>query len=240
MRKTICVALVCLAATALFAGVSGATLEYSGEYSDTAGGGSASWTESMTFPKFDPGLGSFVGIKFTLIGDVSGSAQFENLSGNPATVVMNQSATLKLSRPAPAGTVIVQSIPLASSSDAVDSYDQVTDYSGPGGSQTTGSGRTHADLSASHTEYFTSYDAADLVLFTAAFSGENIDLPATSTAGSGGYSLDTGDLALLFGTNAGATAKVQYIYETVPEPSSILALLTGFIGLVGVAVRRRK
>jgi hypothetical protein len=240
MKKIVCFVLVCLAATTLFAGVLGATTIYSPEYSGTVGGGPAGWTDSLTVPKFDPALGSLMGIKFTLSGDASGTTKFENESNYPATVLMNLTATLRLTRPAPLNTVIVESIPLAPTTDTVPGYDLVTDYSGPGGSQTTGSGRTHAGLTANDTEYFTSFAPADLALFQAAFAGENIVLPVTSLAGSFGSSVDTGDLALHFSTNAGATAKVQYVYDAVPEPSSMMALLSGVCGLLGMGMKRRR
>lgn len=229
-----------MSALAIIAGSASAATVTTSWYSSSVGSGSAGWSNSVTLPKFDSHLGTLIGVKFMLKGYVSGNAKFENQSVIPATVNMDLAATLKLTRPAPLSTVLVEAIPVANTTDNVTAYDGTIDFSGPGGSQTTGSGRTYANLHSDKTEYYVTTDPSDLSLFQTAIPGQTIVLPVLSYASSNYGGLQTGDIMVSFSTNAAADAAVQYTYDAVPEPSGIMALLTGACGLAGMAIRRKR
>jgi hypothetical protein len=98
------------------------------------------------------------------------------------------------------------------------------------------SGRTYNGLTADLSNSATSSLGSDLTLFSTA-GVDYIDLPMFAngaSTGSGGGTLELG-----FATSASGTAKVTYFYDAVPEPSSLLALLSGLGGIIGFLRRRR-
>ncbi len=185
------------------------------------------WTTSISIPKFDPSLGTLNNIIFVLTGHVEGSAAFESRDAAPATVTMNLSAVLSLMRPD--STIIVISLPVVSTVDNVTAFDGVPDYGGT-------SGKTYNNLTANHVATYTSPPpASDLALFTGV---GNILLPVSAVGASNGSG--AGNLDLRFNTYASAAACVTYDYTPIPEPSGLLALVSGIGGLAGfVGFKRR-
>lgn len=185
------------------------------------------WTEYITIPKFDPALGTLDQITFTLSGHVEGLAQFESFDASPSTVTMDLSAIMQLQRPN--STILVEVIPLASTSDAVTAYDQTFDYGGT-------SGRTYDNLSDTKVESKTSPPPlSDLTLFTGL---GDIILPVVATAHSSAS--NGGNIQSHFSTSASACATVEYTYTAIPEPSGIVALLVGLGSLIPFRRMRRK
>jgi len=179
------------------------------------------WSGSISVPKFDSSLGTLNSVTCKLSGQVEGSAKFESLDSDPATVTMNLSAIMRLNRPD--STTLVITIPIADTSDNVDEFDGTVDYAG-------GSGRTFSGLSASLTESATYSSAADLALFTGVGS---ITLPVMADGASTGSG--AGNLVLQFATSASAGVEVIYNY-TVPEPGTLALLSLGTLGMI----RRRR
>lgn len=171
------------------------------------------WSGSIQVPKFDPALGTLVGVEWYLSGHVEGNASFESLDNEPADVFMNLQAEIQLSGPAGVLGVV---IPVANTLDSVTAFDGVVDFGGTSGRSYTG---LTADDSASGVA---PPPLADWI------GPGNINLPvqASGTSVGGG----AGNLLLLFQT--AASADVQICYQYVPEPTSLallsLASLLGF------------
>ena len=185
------------------------------------------WNTTLDLPKFNPSLGTLNSISFSLTGNLEGTVSLENQSQSPANVGTVLNATLTLARPDM--TVLVVAIPAIPRNFAATAYDGTLDYGGT-------SGITYPTTSASNTEnsgLLTS--AADKALF---LGPGTISLPVNAIGFAGGSG--SANLALLFSADAGADASVTYDYTTVPEPSSLLALLSGLGGLAGFAFRRKR
>ncbi len=185
------------------------------------------WSNTISFPMFDPALGTLDRITFVLTGHVEGAAMFESMETIPATVTANLSAKLTLMRPD--NSLLVMAIPVASVTETVDSFDGTIDFSGA-------SGRKYEGLSANRVETLTVFPpSADFGLFSGA---GNIVLPIKAEGFSSGSG--AGNLLLQFNTLASAQATITYDYTAVPEPSGILALLTGIGGMAGLLSRYRR
>lgn len=57
------------------------------------------WSDSLTFPRFDPALGILVGIRFELTGTAEGAAKFESLDAAPAQITTSFQTIITLTRP---------------------------------------------------------------------------------------------------------------------------------------------
>lgn len=163
------------------------------------------WTRSFTINKFDTSLGCLDSVCFSLAGYVEGSAAFESRDLDPATVMMDLAATIKLQRPD--GSLIVETIPLAHTVDNVTAFDGVIDFGGT-------SGRTYDGLSADKTEGRCTALVSDKQLFTGAGT---LVLPVVALGSSSGSG--AGNLLLSFTTTASASAVVTYHYSECPVPA---------------------
>lgn len=196
-------------------------------YTRTVPLSTTNWADSISVPKFDTSLGTLDGITFTLAGHVEGTARLENLETIPANVTVNLSSILRLMRPDT--SEIVVTIPVVSVTELIAEFDTVPDFGGP-------SGRTHENLAGDHSETAVSPPPdSDLVLFSGM---GDIVLPVSAEGFSSGSG--AGNLLLQFNTLASAEATVTYDYTAVPEPSGVLALLTGLGGLAGLVTRFRR
>ncbi|MFO0973082.1 MAG: choice-of-anchor E domain-containing protein [Phycisphaerae bacterium] len=176
------------------------------------------WNQNINIPKFDTALGTLQSIEFLLGGTVQGSAAFESLDAAPATVTLDLSATITLTRPDM--SVLVVSLPAASTVDNVLAFDGLIDFGGA-------SGRSYPNLSDTDTNSVTlgpPVSAADLALFSA-LGGGNIALPISAIATSHGSG--AGNLLVQFTTLAGADVRVKYTYKAIPEPATLALILLG-------------
>ena len=216
----LCVLLGQLAAAAI---AGAAVVSYSGSIPLAP----TNWSSAITIPKFAPTLGTLNSIVFILNGQIQGTTRFESLDSQPSMVTMLLSAQLKLLRPD--NSTIAVAIPTVTTADNATAFDGLADYGGT-------SGMTHDDLSAYQSVTNTSPPpSSDLALFT---GPGDITLPVIAI----GYSIGSGsgNLYLGFSTSASADAVVKYIYDPVPEPSAMLALLSGLGGVAGAVAFRRK
>lgn len=195
-------------------------------YSDSVPVQTTNWSDTMMLPLFDPSLGTLTSVKLTLEGSVSGTASYESLDASPATIDLNLQATITLQKPDLSN--LVQIIPLANVSENASAFDGTIDFGGT-------SGNTFAGLNGSDMDMTTLVLPADLALFTGV---GNINLPVSGTGSSSGSG--AGNLITQFATSAGATAKVTYTFEPVPEPASFVLFGLGALGLAAGAWRRRR
>jgi hypothetical protein len=157
------------------------------------------WYLTMTFPKFHMDAACLDSICFSLAGHVEGSAKFESLDSDPATVTMDLAATIDLQRPN--GSPLVTVIPLVHSVDNVTAFDGTIDFGGT-------SGRTYAGLSGDDTDALCTTDPADFALFT---GPGDIVLPTNAVGSSSGSG--AGNLLLQFSTSASSSATVTYFFH---------------------------
>jgi hypothetical protein len=184
------------------------------------------WANSLSFTKFNAGLGTLNSITFSLSGTADGSLFVENTSTKSgATITSTLQATLTLTRPDLSTLVTI--VPLGGFTDTVTKYDGVLDFGGT-------SGKTHSGLSFSASNSFVSVSASDFALFSGAGF---IFLPVTAD----GSSTFTGGGNLVSGASetADATVTVTYDYtKKVPEPLTLSLFGAGIAGIA--AARRRK
>lgn len=225
------------ACLALMLALAGAAVGASVSDSQTISYQSTPWGHSINLDKFDSSLGTLTKITFDLDSTVRGDARLENQSVAGATVHMQLSAVIRLLN---GGSTLVQVAPLVANSATVDAYDGSLDWSGPSGSQTTGSGRSFLGMTNNQWASVDTTNPADFAAFTAGFPGDTIGLRLTTSASNSAWSPDTGNITYQFTSEAMATGTVTYVYNAVPEPSGILAILSGLGGILGVAFRRRK
>lgn len=183
------------------------------------------FSDSLTFPQFDPALGTLTSISFTLNGSASADQKFENLSGTGGTVVTISTGTMSLFRPN--NTALVVTIPSLTNSIAAAQFDGSIDFAGT-------SGHTYATTSFSNSDTQVYSGGADLLLFT---GNGTIALPFTAVGNSSGSG--TANLITQFGLAGAATATVQYNFTptVVPEASTYGSI--GAVAIVGFLGYRR-
>lgn len=206
--------------------ISGNVSAASVSFSDSSTLTPTNWTDTLSFSKFNPALGTLNSVTFKLTGNVSGSAGYESQDTSPTIVSLDLAALLTLMRPDT--STLVTSLPVANVIDNATAWDGTNDNAGTSGS-------TFSTLSASVTETASSSSAGDLALFTGP-GIINLDVFAKGTSsGNGG-----GNLTTQFVTNAAADVTVTYNYTSpVPVPAAVWLFGSGLLGLVGVARHKK-
>lgn len=198
-------------------------------FSDSVAMTKTNWSDVLSFGKFDSNLGTLTSIKFDLSGLVQGIGNAESMDSSATNVTLSLGSLLRLTRPDNSTLVITN--PVFAQAFNFDAFDGAINFGGA-------SGGTTGNVSASASDAFTSFNAADFALFSAAGGGTiSLGLGATgSSSGSG-----SGNLITQFTTSASGNALVSYTYEptrtNVPEPASLAIIFTG-LGLIGAARRR--
>jgi hypothetical protein len=197
------------------------------------------WDKTVTIAKFDPALGTLIGVDCFVTGTASGDAKIENLSRSAsASTSVNLSARLTLAKPDNTGPIVV-TIPLINDTVVLSTYDSALDFSGT-------SGKTYALTTGSASNASVLTAAADLAQFVAASPGDTVTLPIHAE----GLSTITGGGNLIGGvtSTAGAQAGCRYNYTApgpdpvVPEfPSPIVAVAaTGGVAGAALAWSKRR
>ena len=180
------------------------------------------FVKSLTFSKFDPGLGILTGVSFMLTGTVSGTAAAESRDAQSVTVTEDLSATVSLQRPDGSNLVVV--LPSAQALHEFTAYDGTPDFGGT-------SGAKESNLTNTVTESSMSTSPSDFALFTG-FAGApgkiSFRIQAKGTSNASG----SGNLLTQFSTTAQAATTVTYFYDVteVPEPASLAILGAGLMG----------
>lgn len=161
------------------------------------------WSDTVTFPRFDPALGDLQSITFTVAVEVNGSAEAENKDPRPALVTTSFQNFITLQRPDT--SIIATSNPQVNFMDVLQGWDGVDDFMGT-------SGVTHANIVATDTDMVTSPPpASDLTLFTGPQGNPGtITLPITATGSSSASG--SGNLLARFTSMAKADVTVCYNY----------------------------
>lgn len=203
---------------------SAASVMYSADIPTGGGTQFTNFDTDFFLPKFDPSLGTLLSVNVMLTGTVEGSVRAESLDAAPSTVTLNLSAGLTLTETT-TGQELAFVQPLAEAVEDFTAFDGTIDFGGT-------SGVTYDNLNADEMDSQTYIDAATLALFTGPGDVElNLDAMGMSS-GSG-----AGNLITQFSTLAGASAKVTYEYEPVPEPLTILG--AGAAVSFGAAFKRK-
>ena len=208
-----------LAVLAAAGSASAAEICFDGAFGSTR----TNWADTLVIPKFDTALGTLLSVRWTVNGNITGSAAFESLDAAPSTITTELRATITLLRPDNSPLVVV--IPVASNTDSASAFDGTIDFGGT-------SGKSYPALAAGDIANSTSSAVADLALFSGVF-GDTIMLPVTAVGSS--TASGAGNLIAQFGTFAAASVEVCYTYEPIPAPGALAVL-----GLGGLVVGRRR
>jgi hypothetical protein len=216
-----------LASSLILSGVLGAGVcsAASITYSDTIDLQTTDWSETLSFQQYD--LNSILplsSIDIIFTGFILGDVEIESRDATAKTVTGNLKATIDLSWTG--GDVITTSLPSAEVSFDATAYDGVLDFGGTSGTILT-------DLYASQTVTTVTYTASDSEFWYFIGSGTvsfDVDAIGVSAAAASGNVL-TG-----FTTQAGA--EISVVYNTVPEPSTMLLFGAGVAGLASVTRRK--
>jgi hypothetical protein len=202
MTRNTTLAGFCIAAAFLFTSAASAQTQQVC-FTDNVPLTNTNWTDSVTIPKFDAGLGTLTQIDFMLTGNIQGSAAVESTDTSPTVVQLQFQATLTLTRPDL--SVIVVTVPLANFNDSLAAFDGTIDFAGP-------SGTMHPGINAMASNTATSPPpASDIALFTGpAGNPGTIVLPITGLGTS--FASGSGNVITQFMTAAAADVQVCYTY----------------------------
>jgi hypothetical protein len=215
-----------MASSLILSGVLGAGVcnAASVTYSDVVDLQLTDWANSLSFHQYDSSsLLPLSSVDIILTGYILGDVEIESRDKSAQTVTGDLKATINLSWTG--GDNITASIPVANVIFNATSYDGVLDFAGT-------SGTTLTDQYAFQT-------------VTATFTSSDVDF--ANFIGSGTFSFDvsaagdsigvgSGNTMMGFMTEAGA--EVTVVYNTVPEPSTMLLFGAGVAGLASVTRRK--
>lgn len=210
---------IAVAALALAAGV--ASADFTQSFSDSIASTATDWNDSVTFPLFDPALGTLLEVSWTIVGSAEGEAYVESLNENEAsTVTARLAVDFSLTRPDATALSNAQAAWEETLNFSI--YDGVLDFGGT-------SGASFVEIALNDSKSGSSTSASDLLLFTGVGS---IDLPVSAIGSSS--ATGSGNLAQLFLSDAAATVRITYRYIPTPGAGALAAA-----GLLVVGRRRR-
>ncbi len=176
---------------------------YSASYPVSA----TNWTTTLSFPKFNPALGTLMSVSLEVRTDLVSTFRFENMSTS-STCTSQDSSQAKVELQRPDATLLTSTIAAREYSQTMPVYDGVLNFGGT-------SGYTALDLALSQTATMVVTAPADLALFSGAGS---IVLPCKAT-GKAYVSDDCGNASHGVSTKAGANVVVTYTYDNATPVS---------------------
>jgi hypothetical protein len=164
------------------------------------------WSDSVTFSKFDPALGTLQSIDISFTGTIIGSAQSESLDTGPTTVTLTFEGQIVLTRPD--NTTLAAALPQAQFVDTFSGFDGTIDFGGT-------SGATHDNVTAMQTVTASSPPPiSDLATFTGPIGNPGtISLPVMAV----GTSTSTGSGNIVSQFTQQASADVTVCYNYIPN-----------------------
>lgn len=160
------------------------------------------WTRTASLPRFNTALGTLEGVSLSITGHIEGTAKYESLDTQAATITINFTANLSVRRP-DNNVVLLSSSPVFNRVDMVTAYDGVLNFAGT-------SGATYNAISSDQTTQFVPafpLNAADQALFVGAGNVVfSVSANGQTTA------TGAGNLVSSFSQKASATLSVTYFY----------------------------
>lgn len=171
-------------------------------YTTTIPLGSTNWSVAAPLPRFNTALGTLEGVTVSLASHIEGTARYENLDDQPATVTIHFTADLRVRRP-DTNAIILSSSPVFDIVDHPTAFDHVIDFGGT-------SGATYNAISTNGSSQIMPpfpLNAADQALFVGAGNAVfNVSAVGNSVAAGGG------NLISGFSQSASAILSVTYAY----------------------------
>jgi hypothetical protein len=160
------------------------------------------WSKSGTLAKFNPALGTLIGIEVINSGTIFSSAKVESTDASPQTITSQVNALLQLQGP---GFSALQATDTSSETFQASAYDGVTDYGG-----TSGRDLGERQVPVSRSTLLTS--ASALALYTG--SG-TVSFTETANGGTSFVGSSGGNLQSVIDTEG--EANVSVIYHYIPS-----------------------
>ena len=159
------------------------------------------WTQTLSFAKFDPSLGTLNSVTVIADATADGSIELENRTNGATTILGTLAAEISLSPLGPNSELLVT--PSAERSFDAGTYDGAIDFAGA-----SGTGYFNVLTDVAHEE--ATFTGADLDYFIASAGDTAFDVNAVATAKS--MATAQGNLVSRFVTNASVSVEVVYDY----------------------------
>lgn len=172
---------------------------------------STDWTSQVAVPRFDPSLGTLLGINVGLVGNVVGGFAAENLGNTSIVATAEQAVTLDLSLPGTTTLSVAPYVPVQTFN--LGSFDGTSDFSGSSGASVQG---VSDNIDPGITQTVT--DATAL----AAFTGTGTQALTLATTGSSAVN-GSGNMLTQLTQQSGGTVTVSYTYA----PSTLACFAGG-------------
>jgi len=225
MSSTLRIALLTFAMI-LVVSVACADVVWSPAYNDTQPMTATPWDVTLSFPQFDPALGTLLEVKYTLVSALLGQGGIENQneeSGGSYSFTIRNRVTVD----DPSSSQVINLAVESTQNGTLSAYDSTTDYDGA-------SGDSFTNVTANAT------DSWLISSGLGAWIGVGTVNADTSARASFEVSGDVAGDAVAFVQNDGsASLTLEYKYDEIPEPGTLALLAFGIPALAAWRKRRK-